>query len=199
MKKRWLYVTLIASLVISFFYDKKIVLAVIQNHRAFLNDLMVWLTNPLTVATVFLLMTTLFLWEERKRKWIIPLWASIAITAALTVITKIIVNRPRPFEELTFPLIQGAKYTFSFWNTSFPSLHTAAAFSLVPILDKEFPKLKWFWIIMAVLISFSRLYIGVHYLSDVIFGCLIGLLIGYGVIYIEKRYEILKKWKKKKN
>lgn len=199
MKKRWLYTIIFACLLISLLYDKQITLLITQNRIGLLNGFITWLTNPLTTVTVFLLMTTLFLWEERKREWIIPLWFSILATAVITVLTKVIVSRSRPFETLIFPLIKGVDYAFSAWNASFPSLHTAAAFSLVPILDKEFPKLKWFWITFALLISFSRLYIGVHYLSDVLAGCLIGLLVGYGVIHLEKKCKLFKKWAKKKS
>ncbi|MDP2908311.1 MAG: phosphatase PAP2 family protein [Nanoarchaeota archaeon] len=199
MKKKWVYTILFVSLLLSFFYDKQMTLLIAENRISMLNGFAIWLTSPLTIITVFLLMTTLFLWEERKRKWIIPLWASIIATGALTVLIKFFTHRARPFEELTTPLIQGIDYTFSFWNTSFPSMHTAAAFSLVPILDKEFPKLKWFWITMAILISFSRVYVGVHYVSDTLAGCMIGLLIGYGIIQIEKKYGTAIRWKKKKN
>lgn len=199
MKRKWLYIVILVSILLSFLYDKRIALLIIHNRVNLVDGFMIWLTNLLTTITIFLLMTTLFLWEEKKREWIIPLWLSIGITAAVTIFIKIIVSRARPFEALMLPLIQGAKYTFAAWNTSFPSLHTAAAFSLVPILDKEFPKLKWFWVILALLIAFSRLYIGVHYLSDVLAGCLIGLLIGFGVLHLEKKYKVFKKWKKKKS
>lgn len=199
MKKKWLYLTILVCTLLSLFYDRQIILWIAQNRTGLADGFMIWLTNLLTTITIFLLMTTLFLWEEKKREWIIPLWLSIGLTAIATILIKIIVSRARPFEALMLPLIQGAKYTFAAWNTSFPSLHTAAAFSLVPILDEEFPKLKWFWIILALLIAFSRLYIGVHYLSDVLAGCLIGLLAGFGILHLEKKYKVFKKWKKKKS
>lgn len=142
-------------------------------------------------------MTTLFLLEENKRKWIIPLWASVAFSAVLISLLKIIVLRTRPFEALNLPLVQGADYAFAAWNSSFPSLHAAIVFSLVPILDEEFSKLKPFWVALALLISLSRVYLGVHYLSDVLSGCLLGLLIGHGIILSGKRWFF--KWKKKKN
>ncbi len=193
MKKEKLYAITLVCLLISFFYDKQIISIVVQNRIGWMNGFIIWITNPWTAITLFLLMTTLFLWEERKREWIPPLWISIAATSAITVIMKMIISRPRPFETLTLPLIQGAHYTFAAWNTAFPSLHTAAVFSLVPILDKEFPKIKWFWIALAVLISLSRVYIGVHYLSDVIAGAFIGVLVSNIIIKLEKKYKLFKK------
>ncbi len=197
MNKKWLYSIILAVTLLSFFYDKQISMAVAQNRTVLLDNLALWFTSPLTIIIIFLLMTTLFLWEEHKRKWVIPLWSSIAASTVITIFLKFFIQRTRPFETLTLPLVQGADYTFSFWNTSFPSLHTAAVFSLVPVLDKEFPKLKWFWITLALLISSSRIYLGVHYLSDVLAACLIGLLVGQGIILLEKRCSF--KWKRKKS
>lgn len=197
MKSRQVYIIILLATLISLFYDKQIAVIIAQNRTGLLDGLALWFTSILTIIIVFLLMTTLFLLEEHKRRWIIPLWISISLSAASTIVLKILVQRARPFEALTLPLVQGADYTFSFWNTSFPSLHTAAVFSLVPILGKEFPKLKWFWMTLALLISFSRVYIGVHYLSDALAACLIGLLVGQGIILLEKRCSF--KWKKKKN
>lgn len=197
MNKKWAYALIFVITLLSLLYDKQVSIAIAQNRLSLLNDIALWFTNLLTIIIIFLLMTTLFLWEENKRKWIIPLWASIASSAVIATILKILIQRTRPFETLIMPLVQGADYTFSLWNASFPSLHAAAVFSLVPILDKEFPKLKPFWITLALLISFSRIYLGVHYLSDVLSGCLIGLLVGQGILLLEKRYFL--KWKKKKN
>jgi len=193
MKKEVLYAITIACLLVSFLFDKQIALIVAQNRINLINGFMVWVTNFWTTVTIFLLITTVFLWKEKKREWIPPLWFSIGITAAATVLMKIIVSRTRPFEVLALPLIKGVEYTSAAWNTAFPSLHAAAVFSLVPILDKEFPKIKWFWIILAVIISLSRIYTGVHYLSDIIAGALIGIVISNIVIKLEKKYKIFKK------
>lgn len=196
MKK--LYLALFVSLLISLFYDKEIVSIITNNRLSILDGFMVWVTNPLTIVTIFFLITTLFLWEERKRGWILPLWASAALSAAIAMVMKIIISRPRPFEIITIPLVKGAGYVFSAWNTSFPSMHAAITLSAVPILDKEFPKLKWFWIILASLIILSRVYVGMHYLSDILAGCLLGLLIGQSIIHLERKYGLFKIWIKKK-
>lgn len=137
-----------------------------------LNILMSWVTNFFSLFVILVFMTSLFLWEERKSKWIKPLWLGFFSTLIIVFIVNMLVMRPRPF---------GNVFIISFLNLvlySFPSMHAAAAFSALPVLDLEFPKLKWFWLGFALLIALSRIYMGIHYFSDVVAGAFFGYLIG---------------------
>ncbi|MES2529124.1 MAG: phosphatase PAP2 family protein [Bdellovibrionota bacterium] len=65
---------------------------------------------------------------------------------------------------------------------SFPSSHAGSTFSFFFILLWwEFPEAQWFGV-WAAIVSFSRMYLGVHYLSDILGGILVGL-ISSGIIY----------------
>ena len=59
-------------------------------------------------------------------------------------------------------------------------------FCSIPILAKQFPKFKYVWVIFASLVAFSRVYFGLHFLSDIIVGGLIGYIIGIIIVKIEK-------------
>lgn len=65
---------------------------------------------------------------------------------------------------------------------SFPSSHAGSTFSFFfMLLWWEFPEAHWFgW--WAAIVSFSRMYLGVHYLTDILGGILVGLLAS-GIIY----------------
>ena len=76
-------------------------------------------------------------------------------------------------------------------------MHALAAFAALPILDKEFPKLRVFWILFAFFVAVSRLYFSFHYFSDVVAGALIGYGIGLLFINLEHKYKIIKKVYKK--
>jgi undecaprenyl-diphosphatase len=62
---------------------------------------------------------------------------------------------------------------------SFPSNHALNNFAAAIFLMRFYPNYKWIFIIVAILISISRIYLGVHYPSDVIGGALIGSAFGY--------------------
>ncbi len=62
---------------------------------------------------------------------------------------------------------------------SFPSNHAFNNFAAAVFYYKLFPKLKWVLFITAALISFSRVYLGLHYPSDVLGGAALGVIFGY--------------------
>ena len=65
---------------------------------------------------------------------------------------------------------------------SFPSNHSSNIWALSIVLSYMYREQKKYFIILAVLISVSRVYIGVHYPLDIIIGCGIGLIVGFMLI-----------------
>jgi undecaprenyl-diphosphatase len=72
---------------------------------------------------------------------------------------------------------------------SFPSNHALNNFAAAVFLLRLFPKYKWIFLITATLVSISRIYLGVHYPSDVLGGALIGSAFGYLFSVIALRIE----------
>jgi undecaprenyl-diphosphatase len=62
---------------------------------------------------------------------------------------------------------------------SFPSNHALNNFAAAVFLLRLFRQYKWIFLITATLISISRIYLGVHYPSDVFGGAIIGTAFGY--------------------
>ena len=77
---------------------------------------------------------------------------------------------------------------------SFPSNHALNNFAAAVFLMRLFPNYKWVFIIVASLVSISRIYLGVHYPSDVVGGALIGVAFGYlfsiAALKIDQYYSI---------
>ena len=207
MKKRVYILLGIALAIISFIFDREIVGFVALLRNINLDYFLISLAFASNVVIIFFFLTSLFLWQEHKRKWIIPLWLSLFFSVVISFILKVLIHRPRPFQTGMITVLALAQYfmrnSFLIWNFSFPSFQTMLVFSALPILDREFPKFKYIWFIFASLVGFSRLYFGLHYMSDIVAGAIIGYLIGLSFIFIEKRYNlgerVIKKIKNKKN
>lgn len=105
---------------------------------------------------------------EQNFGWNIGL--SLAFSHLLIHIIKKIVNRPRP----NITLSKVNTFSISLYDYSFPSGHTTAAFSVAASLAITFPQLGLFSLIAAGLVGISRIYLGVHYPTDVLIGGLIG-------------------------
>ena len=79
---------------------------------------------------------------------------------------------------------------------SFPSNHALNNFAAAIFLLRFYPAYKWIFLITAILISISRIYLGVHYPSDVLGGALIGIIFGYLFSYIALKIDSLFQSKK---
>lgn len=100
-------------------------------------------------------------------------------------IVKFIFGRTRPCSALpqeTLHLILGCPS-----NPSFPSSHASNIFALTAVLTYRYRNLLIYMLIIAVLVCLSRVYLGVHYPSDVIAGGICGILYGAMVILIYNR------------
>lgn len=62
---------------------------------------------------------------------------------------------------------------------SFPSNHALNNFAAAIFLWRLFPKFKWVFLITAFLVALSRVYLGLHYPSDIAAGAIIGAAFGY--------------------
>lgn len=107
-------------------------------------------------------------------------------------VIKEIFQRIRPCNALSDVLAPlGCNGTFSF-----PSNHAVNNFAAATFFYRLFPKLKWILFVTASLVALSRVYLGLHYPSDIIGGAIIGSGFGYifsaAVLQIEKYFALRK-------
>lgn len=140
------------------------------------------------IASIIFLIGILF--ENNYMSIGFQLLVSLAVVQTIVYITKILVKRIRPYEIKkdinTYGIIMK--------DYSFPSGHTSASFTLATVLSLNDPRLTIPAYLYASLVGISRIYLGVHYPSDVFFGGFLGTILSYIVHYylIDKFIIILK-------
>lgn len=183
---------------VSLYFDFEIIRAMSLVRNDLINNFLLGVNFISFEGIIFLLVTILFLWKKNKRKWILPLWFTIGLSVVISFLLKVMVQRQRPFQlEIISLLSVLEKASHSIWNFSFPSFHVMLSFCVMPFISKEYPKLKYVWIIFAGLVALSRIYFGLHFLSDVIVGGAIGYLLGAVILKYEEENKFFENiWKK---
>ncbi len=142
---------------------------------SFLDPVVVFYTHLGDAGLLWSGISLVMICFPRTRRAGILSLAALALGGILTNVTlKQMVARVRPWhtvDGLTF-LVRETD------PNSFPSGHTCAAFAVAGVWFRTLPK-RWMRVtgmVMAVLMGLSRLYVGVHFPSDVLAGAVVGLL-----------------------
>ena len=113
----------------------------------------------------------------------------ILVVGVVTQVLKHIVGRPRP-NHTNFEDSFGFNFfTFDSNFHSFPSGHSSTIFIVCFILVATFPKLKYFFYLLASVIALSRVVVGAHFFTDIVAGAILAL-ISFKIInkILEKKY-----------
>lgn len=158
-------------------------------HSPLLDLLMPKITMLGNGGALWLLAAGGLLCTRRYRKQGVVLLAGLAAGVLVgNVVLKNVIARPRPcWLEPGTPLLIAVPTDFSF-----PSGHTLSSFIGATILTGTDRRFGWVAVPLAGLIAFSRLYLYVHFPSDVLGGAVLGVLIGILALACGKKAE--KKW-----
>ncbi|NLX62416.1 MAG: phosphatase PAP2 family protein [Tissierellia bacterium] len=154
-------------------FDEKLILLINEKMKTkFLDSFMVRFTN--LGSAVFISAFTFILIIFGKEDWRntgIQAATTLAISQSITYGLKSLLGRERPYNILknlnTFGIILK--------DYSFPSGHTSASFSLATTIALKGPILSVLVLSMALLVGISRIYLGVHYPTDVAAGIILGV------------------------
>lgn len=134
----------------------------------------------------------LLLFKKKTRPLGIAVLTALVLSLLITnSVLKNLVKEARPF--VTYPEIIPLVTHVSASSYAFPSGHASASFAAAPLFFHYLPKKFGIpALILAFLVSFSRLYLGVHYPLDVLAGVVIGL--GCAWLAVKMVQEVLKLW-----
>ena len=191
-------------------FDQSVTLAV---HRLY--DAAGWFFTPflelislMGKGGIFLILLSLCLiLFQKTRRFGTAMLLGVTIGAIFTnLFIKVVIARPRPYADQNgffYPLWQlMGGHTES--DKSFPSGHTTAAFAtMTPVFLLGRKRVSWLALLFGVLMGVSRVYLVVHYPSDILGGLIIGVIAGVlgtlvGANLIPKRFYFMDDFIKKR-
>lgn len=156
----------------------------------FLSPFMVFYTNLGEVGLLWIAIIIGLLTNRKTRV--------LGILCAISLLTEFVLNdlvikniiaRDRPFVDYPFNLLIKTPTSYSM-----PSGHSASSFAVAMVFVFRKEKGSLLMILLASLMAYSRLYLFVHYPSDVIIGILLGSLVAFGVVTLQRKYMFLKEY-----
>nr|WP_319489073.1 phosphatase PAP2 family protein [uncultured Caproiciproducens sp.] len=167
-----------------------LILYYIQNHfhNGFTDFIFPLITMLGNNGFIWILIGICLVCTKKYRMYGVMLLAALMLTHIVgEVILKQIIVRPRPFA--AFP---GHKLLIAApGGYSFPSGHAASAFAAAFILRKADKRFGFPALFLALLIAFSRVFLFVHYPSDILTGAILGVLCAAFIFYLFKKTENL--------
>jgi undecaprenyl-diphosphatase len=135
----------------------------------------------------------LLFWKAGKKGRIVALLTLLVIAASDQVsahVLKPVFSRTRPPYALeSIRLLVDTTRSFSF-----PSVHASNAFAVAAFVSSFYPRTKIALYILAALIAYSRVYVGVHFPSDVLGGAALGLVLGLSAAIAARRFLHLERF-----
>ncbi len=155
-----------------------------------------WVLVPSGVLCLVLVFVNWQSFPPRRQAWLSSLlfdawfiFVSVAGSGILVNFVKQIASRARPRHSEAFGTFFFDPFRFEASFASFPSGHSATIAALATALSLRFPMYRPYFIGLALLVGASRVFVGVHYLSDVIVGIAMGALF---TLFVARSFAIRK-------
>lgn len=174
-----------------FIMDAQILLWIQENIRnPILSSILIPITKLGNAGILFIVTGIVLLCFRKTRKAGTLFLTSLVLNFILNdLVIKNVIERQRPFEVIkNLEILVPPPYSFSF-----PSGHTSSAFASLVTLFFTQKKFAPFGLAFAVLMGFSRMYVGVHYLSDVLAGAVVGTVVALITVYFGYVLQFVKK------
>ena len=165
--------------------DTSIFRAINGVHYSIVHSFMFMVSLVGELAVIWFVLAILILYKNKQDGKKIFVLMTLAITATLLInhiVISYFIFRERPYLALQDVYQMGKQWR----DSSFPSGHVSSAMAATVVLGGYYKKYLPYMIGFVILTMISRVSLGMHYPLDVIGGVIVGLISGYGVLYLHK-------------
>lgn len=165
-------------------FEMEILHTIQSMHTPWLTPIMILVSTVGNAGLIWILTgLVLLIWKKTRRCGITMLIAMAFSFLIGNVILKNVVARARPFvQDETVKLFISPPGEFSF-----PSGHTLSSFTAATVIFLHFKRAGIFAFLFAGLIAFSRMYLFVHFPTDILGGIILGIIDGILVTFLVKK------------
>jgi undecaprenyl-diphosphatase len=161
--------------------DKELFLYLNSFYNDFMDTIMLMVTRKETWVPLYLTIVFFFIKNYRSKSLMILLFMGLTVLASdqISVLLKVTLQRLRPTHE---PALEGMVHmVFQKGGLySFVSSHASNMFAVFTFTSRIFKNKRYYILLLfwALIVSYSRIYIGVHYPLDILGGATLGWLLG---------------------
>ena len=128
-----------------------------------------------------------FAFVKIKNSYAFYVFCSVWLAFLTTGVLKFLIGRSRPIIYEALDMVLFVPGTFETIFNSMPSGHSAVSFAGLVMIGLLMPRFKWLTWSLAIIVAVSRIYIGAHWPSDIVFGAVVGMVCADVVKVVLKR------------
>jgi undecaprenyl-diphosphatase len=175
-------------------FDTNLFLYLNALHTPFFDKIMWLISGKLTWLPLYLAIIAHYIYHERKKSWLPIICTILAVVISDQISSSVIkplFERLRPSHEPAIEQLVHIVNGYKGGLFGFVSSHAANSFAVAVFTSLAFriPIYTWAIIAWAVIVSYSRIYLGVHYPADIMGGAIIGIFSALLMYFLYKKYQ----------